>query len=150
MSWVTFMWPVMTGACATMAYLQLVIWLRQRETASLLFALLAASVAVISVGELIMMQSTDARFYGDVLRWVHVPGAAMFMFLAMFVRVQYPAARAALCWSVVATRRGAGARSPRIHIVLWPTMPRQSRRPQWYRRGWASTRATSPPYADGR
>ncbi len=109
MSWVTFMWPVMTGACATMAYLQLVIWLRQRETASLLFALLAASIAVISVGELIMMQSTDARFYGDVLRWVHVPGAAMFMFLAMFVRVQYPAARAALCWSVVATRLGAVA-----------------------------------------
>ena len=107
MNWVTVMWPVMTGACLTMAYLQVVLWARQRRDAYLLFAALAASIALISVGELLMMRSSSPREYGELLRWVHVPGAAMFITLAGFVRVQYPASRGWLCWAVVWTRLGA-------------------------------------------
>ncbi len=107
MNWVMVLWPVMSGACLTMAFLHAVLWYRERRTAHFLFALLAVSIAVISVGELAMMFAQTPGRYGDILRWMHVPGAVMFISLALFVHVQYPASRAWLCWSVVATRLGA-------------------------------------------
>lgn len=107
MNWVTILWPVMTGACLTMALIHAVLWYRERRIAHFLFALLAVSIAAISIGELAMMFAPTPGHYGDILRWLHVPGAVMFISLALFVRVQYPASRSWLCWSVVATRLGA-------------------------------------------
>lgn len=105
--WMSIAWPVMSGACLAMVLIHLLLWYRQRGVVHLLFAITALSVAVIAVGELLLLQAPDPDAYERVLRWLHVPGATMFISLALFVRRQFPASLAWLCTAVVATRIAA-------------------------------------------
>ena len=57
MSWVTFIWALVIGACATMALPHLLIGLKRRLWANLFFALSALAVAGIAFAELAIMHA---------------------------------------------------------------------------------------------
>lgn len=108
MNWIDIAWPIMGGACLTLGFIHILLWIRQDWRAvHLAFALPAISVAAISAFELMLMHTRTPEDYGDILRWAHVPGAIMFIAFAIFVHLQFSASRGWLCAAVCATRLGA-------------------------------------------
>lgn len=73
MSWVTVIWAVVIGACATMALPHLFIGLKNRAWENLLFALAALGVAGVAFGELAVMHARNPQEIGRSLQWTHVP-----------------------------------------------------------------------------
>jgi two-component system sensor kinase FixL len=73
MSWVTFIWALIMGACATMALPHLFIGLKGRARENLFFALAALAVAGIAFGELAIMHSQTPGEIGRAHQWTHVP-----------------------------------------------------------------------------
>jgi PAS domain S-box-containing protein len=73
MSWVTFIWAVVFGACVTMALPHLFIGLKSRAWESLFFVLAALAVAGIAFGELAIMHSRTPEEIGRAHQWTHVP-----------------------------------------------------------------------------
>ena len=56
MSWVTVIWSVGAGACLTLAFLQFIVWLKDRSArANLVFSVGAVAVAVFAALELALM-----------------------------------------------------------------------------------------------
>lgn len=101
-------WPMMGGACATLGLIHLLLWSRQDgEATHLWFAITAFAVGSFSATELMLMQARTPGDYAMLLRWLHVPGAIMFVSLAVFVRLRFDASRAWLCWLIVSLRAGA-------------------------------------------
>ena len=75
MTWIDFLWPMVTGACVTMGVIHLRTGLRRRPgTAHLLFALNAFVVAVYSVLEHALTRSDSPARYLAVLRWMDIVG----------------------------------------------------------------------------
>jgi hypothetical protein len=72
MSWVTFIWAVVFGACATMALPHLVIGLKGRAWENLFFVVAALAVAGIAFGELAIMHSRTTEEIGRAMQWTHV------------------------------------------------------------------------------
>ena len=101
-------WPMMGGACVTLGLIHLLLWSRQHgEPTHLWFAFTAFAVGSFSVTELMLMQARTPAEYTVLLRWLHVPGAIMFISLAVFVRLRFATSRAWLCWLIIALRAGA-------------------------------------------
>jgi len=88
MTWITILWPMVTGACVTMALIHLRTGLRQRPGAAhLLFSLNAFVVAAFSCLELASTRAGGPAQFLELQRWMDFVGAALFISLTAFVRV---------------------------------------------------------------
>src|SRR5712671_2300375 len=88
MNWIDIIWPMMGAASLTLALIHLLVWLKQgRQTAHLMFAMTAISVASLAIFELLMMRAPTPDRYADLLRWAHVPFALMTIGVVAFVRL---------------------------------------------------------------
>jgi two-component system sensor kinase FixL len=85
MSWVTFIWAVVFGACVIMALPNLLVGLRSRSWENLFFVLAALSVAGIAAGELAIMHSRTIDEIGRAQRWTHLPVFTLLVAIAGFV-----------------------------------------------------------------
>src|SRR5213593_3096030 len=58
MSWVTVIWSVGAGACLTLAFLQFIVWWKDRSArANLVFSVMAIAVATFAALEVTLMQA---------------------------------------------------------------------------------------------
>ena len=73
MSWVTFIWALVLGACVSMALPHLFVGVKRRAWENLLFAIAALAVAGIAFGELKIMHARTTGEIGRALQWMHVP-----------------------------------------------------------------------------
>jgi len=93
------------GACLTLAFLQFIVWCKDRAArANLVFALGAVAVAVFAGLELALMRAETPAQFGTVARWIHVPGWVLIVSIVAFVRLYLNAGRRWLAWTVVAVR----------------------------------------------
>src|SRR5215469_18186268 len=105
MSWVTVIWSIGAGACLTLAFLQFVVWWKDRTArANLVFAFGAVAVAVFAALEFGLMQAETLAQFSAVMRWIHVPAWVLIISIVVFVRLYLNAGRRWLAWSVVAVR----------------------------------------------
>ena len=105
MSWVTVIWSVGAGACLTLAFLQFIVWWKDRSArANLVFSVGAVAVAVFAALELALMRAETPEQFGSVARWIHVPGWVLIVSIVAFVRLYLNAGRRWLAWTVVAVR----------------------------------------------
>ena len=104
MSWTTALWSMDAAVCLTLATIHLVVGLRRRAAANLLFSLMAVSAAVMAAMELTLMHSPDGAVHAGLIRWAHVPFFVLLVCLLLFVRTYLGAGRAWLAWSVVGVR----------------------------------------------
>src|SRR5882757_4850550 len=105
MSWVTVIWSMSAGACLTLAFLQFIVWCKDRAArANLVFALGAVAVAVFAGLELALMRAETPAQFGTIARWIHVPGWVLIVSIVAFVRLYLNAGRRWLAWTVVAVR----------------------------------------------
>jgi two-component system, LuxR family, sensor kinase FixL len=94
MSWVTLIMSGMTAACATLALVNVLVWLRQRTAwSNLLFSAAAFGSAGMSYCELMMMRATTPDQFATALRWHHVPGYLLIVALMGFVMFYLKAGR---------------------------------------------------------
>ncbi len=106
-SWVTVLWSAIASSCLTLAALHALIGLRQRDRASLLFAVNSFAVAAIAGFELAMMRAATPAAYGSIQRWIHVPIFFLVASFVLFVRAFFRAGPRWLGWAVIATRGAA-------------------------------------------
>ena len=105
MSWVTVIWSIGSGACLTLAFIQFVVWWKNRAArANLAFSVLAIAVASFAALELALMRAQTPEQFGEVVRWLHVPVWVMIASLVVFVRLYLRAGRRWLAWTVVGVR----------------------------------------------
>jgi two-component system, LuxR family, sensor kinase FixL len=93
MSWVTFIWAFVFGACATMALPHLVIGLKDRAWENLFFAVASLSVAGIACGEMAIMYSRTAEEIGRAIQWTHLPIFFLVLAIVGFVRSYFGTGR---------------------------------------------------------
>jgi len=102
MTWITMLWPMVTGACVTMSLINLEIGLRQKPRAAhLLFSLNAFAVAVFSCLELAVMRADSPAEYLALLRWADFAVAALLVSLTAFVWVFFGTGRKWLAFLAV-------------------------------------------------
>ena len=89
MSWVTFIWALVIGACATMALPNLLAGIKGRRWENLFFVVAALAVAAIAWGELAMMHSRTTEEIGRFQQWTHLPLFFLVVAIAGFVRVHF-------------------------------------------------------------
>lgn len=105
MSWVTIIWSLGAGACLTLAFLQFIVWWKDRAArANLVFSVLAIAVASFAALELAMMRAETHEQFGTTLRWMHVSAWVMVVSVVAFVRLYLKAGRPLLAWAVIGTR----------------------------------------------
>ncbi|HET7065519.1 MAG TPA: PAS domain S-box protein [Rudaea sp.] len=94
MDWIHAGWTGMTVVSLMLAFVYLSIWIRQRRLGVYLtFALCSMSAAAIAIFELFMMRASTPELWAQLVRWLHVPLAALFISLVLFVRLQFRASR---------------------------------------------------------
>jgi PAS domain S-box-containing protein len=93
MRWVTFIWAVVIGACATMALPHLLIGIKRKTWENLFFAIATLSVAGIACGELEIMHSRTAEEIGRAIRWTHLPVFFLVLAIVGFVRFYFGTGR---------------------------------------------------------
>ena len=105
MSWVTVIWSIGSGSCLTLAFLQFIVWWKDRTArANLVFAFGAVAVAVFAAFEFALMRAETPEDFGRVGRWIHVPAWVLIVSIVVFVRLYLNAGRRWLAWTVVAVR----------------------------------------------
>ena len=105
MSWVTVIWSIGAGACLTLAFLQFIVWWKDRTArANLVFSLGALAAAVFAALEFALMRAETPEDFARVTRWIHVPGWVLIVSIIAFVRLYLNAGRRWLAWTVVAVR----------------------------------------------
>lgn len=88
MTWIDFLWPVVTGACLTLALINLrIAFVERPRAARLLFSLSAFWVAFLSVMELAGMRADSAARYEAVLGWGDLATWAAMSSLTAFIWV---------------------------------------------------------------
>src|SRR4051812_27222310 len=91
-SWITFAWSSSAAACLTLAFVHLVIWVRQpARRAHLVFVILAASVAAVAVFELLMMRAQTPIEFGEIERWRQIPIFTLVVSVVLYVRLYFGA-----------------------------------------------------------
>lgn len=96
---------VAATTCLTFGAIYLGIWFRQRTRRDyLMFALSAFSVAVFSLFESMGMHVTTPAEYGNLVRWAHLPGWGIIVFLPWFLYFYMRAGRPWLLWSITILR----------------------------------------------
>jgi PAS domain S-box-containing protein len=94
MNWMTAAWPMVVGACVTLALINLRIAMGDgRRAPHVFFFMSALAVAAISGMELVLLQTDDLGRYQAVLRWAAVPIAIMVASVAGFVRTFFGTGR---------------------------------------------------------
>ncbi|HZX90249.1 MAG TPA: PAS domain S-box protein [Rudaea sp.] len=94
MDWIHAGWTGMMVVSLMLAFVYLSIWIRQRRLGVYLtFALCSMSAAAIAIVELFMMRASTPELWAQLVRWLHVPLAALFISLVLFVRLQFRASR---------------------------------------------------------
>src|SRR5215471_13980863 len=105
MSWVSVIWSIGAGACLMLAFLQFIVWWKDRAArANLVFAVGAVAVAVFAGLELALMRAETPAHFGTVTRWIHVPAWVLIVSIVAFVRLYLKAGRRWLAWTVVSVR----------------------------------------------
>jgi len=90
MTWVTILWPMVTGATVTMALIHLRIGRRHTSgTAQLLFSLSAFVVTAFSCLELASTRADSPAQFLELQRWLDILGAALLVSLTAFVWVLF-------------------------------------------------------------
>ena len=94
MTWMTFAWPLVIGACVTMGLIQLRVGLRRRPgMANLLFALNALVVAVYAGCEMALACAGSPAQYLAWLRWLDIMAGLQVATTAAFVWVFFGTGR---------------------------------------------------------
>ena len=93
MSWVTFIWALVIGACATMALPHLLLGIKRRAWENLFFVLAAFSVAAIAWAELAIMHSRTPGQIGRNVQLFHVPVFLLFVAIVGFVHFYFGSGR---------------------------------------------------------
>ena len=105
MSWITVIWSMGAGACLALAFLQFVVWWKDRTAlANLVFSVGAVAVSVFAALEFALMRAETAEQFATVTRWIHVPAWVLIVSIVAFVRLYLNAGRRLLAWCVVAVR----------------------------------------------
>jgi two-component system, LuxR family, sensor kinase FixL len=104
MSWVTFVWALVIGACVTMALPHLFIGIQRRTLDNLLFTMTALAVACIAFAELAAMRSVTPEAIGRVQQWKHVPIFFLYLGVTGFVFSYFGTGRRWLGIAVVVVR----------------------------------------------
>lgn len=94
MSWITFVWPMVAGACLTLAAMHALVWMKDRRAwANLAFAGLALSVVAIVGFELALMHVQATRQFTALRSWLLVPVFVAIVCVLIFVRLHFQAGR---------------------------------------------------------
>jgi len=94
MDWIHAGWTGMMVVSLMLAFVYLSIWVRQRRLGVYLtFALCSLSAATIAIFELFLMRAATPELWAQLVRWLHVPLAALLINLVLFVRMQFRASR---------------------------------------------------------
>lgn len=94
MSWITIVWPIIVGACLTLASMHLLVWMKDhRAGASLAFAGMAACVACIAAFELALTCAQTPQQFGALRSWSLVPVFVGFVCILVFVRLHFQTGR---------------------------------------------------------
>lgn len=105
MTVVGVVWVMMASACLTLGLIHLYVWYRQRsQYGSLLFSVLAISIAAVGAFELALMHAATPGAYGTTVRWAHVPLTAAILALVGFVWFYLGSGRLWLAYSVCGLR----------------------------------------------
>lgn len=104
MSWVTFIWALVIGACATMALPHLFIGIQRKALENLLFTMAALAVACIAFGELAVMRSGTVEEIGRAQQWTHLPIFFLYLGVTGFVFSYFGTGRRWLAIAVVGVR----------------------------------------------
>ena len=93
MSWVTFIWALVFGACITMALPHVLIGFKRRAWENLLFAITALGVAGVAFGELRIMHSDTPAEIGQAIQWTHLAVFIVVVGIVGFVRTYFGTGR---------------------------------------------------------
>src|SRR4051812_32512138 len=104
MSWVTFIWALILGACVTMALPHLFVSVKRRAWENFLFAMAALAVAGIVVGELAIMHARTTGEIGRATQWIHLPIFFLYMGTIGFVGTYFGTGRRWLGIAAVGAR----------------------------------------------
>src|SRR5262245_60408602 len=104
MSWTTVLWSMDAAACLTLAAIHLVVGLRRRAAANLLFSLMATTAAGMAAMELVLMHSADPAVHAVIIRWAHAVFFVLLVALVFFIRSYLHAGRIWLLWTVLGVR----------------------------------------------
>ena len=105
MNWIDIVWPFMGAASLTLALIHFLVWMMERrQTPHLVFAVIAAAVAAISIFELLTLRAAEPAQYAVLLRWAHVPYAVTIVGIAVFVHLRFGAGRVWLAVLAIAMR----------------------------------------------
>jgi signal transduction histidine kinase len=104
MSWITVVWPIIVGACLTLAAMHLLVWMKDRRAgASFAFAGIAVCVACIAAFELALTRAETPEQFSSLRSWSLAPVFVGFICILIFVRMHLQAGRlwlAHLTWVV--------------------------------------------------
>ena len=90
MSWVHIVWPMLAGATLILALIHALIWARQRTMPEhLAFAVAAASLATLTLLEFRALDALTPERLASLIRWMHVPIAALVIALVTFLRLSF-------------------------------------------------------------
>lgn len=104
-SWVTYLWAMVSAACLTLAAVHLPVWLRDRTAwPSFFFALLCLSTAALAALELEVMHASNIDAYAAAMRMGHVAVLGIYAGLVGFVRSYFKTGRPWFGWTVVVLR----------------------------------------------
>src|SRR5262249_60584514 len=94
MSWTTIVWPMIGGACLTLAAMHLLVWMKDRRAgASLAFAGMAVCVACIAAFELALTRAQTPQQFGSLRGWSLAPVFVGIICILVFVRLHLHAGR---------------------------------------------------------
>ena len=94
MSWITVVWPIIVGACLTLAAMHLLVWMKDRRAgASFAFAGMAVCVACIAAFELALARAQTPQQFGSLRSWSLAPVFVGFVCILVFVRLHLQAGR---------------------------------------------------------
>ena len=111
MSWITVIWSVGGGACLTLAFIQFIVWWKDRAArANLAFSVMAVAVAIFAAFELALMRAQTPEQFGTIVRWLHVPLWVMVLQTFVF-KHQPPSGR-----GITGLLLGVAG----IAVLLWP------------------------------
>ncbi|HKF41786.1 MAG TPA: PAS domain S-box protein [Thermoanaerobaculia bacterium] len=104
MSWTTIVWSMGASACLTLSAVHLVIGLRRPAAANFLVFATGLAVAALAAFELILMKSPVPEEHAWLLRWAHIPIAAIVVSLVLFVWSHVWSGRRWLGWLAIGFR----------------------------------------------
>ena len=105
MSPVTIILSIVAGMTFMLAVVHSLVWVRDRTASlNLLFSISAASAAIIAVMELALMHAHTPDEFGTILRWMHVPAAAITISIVWFIRSYLGTGRLWLAWAITGLR----------------------------------------------